>query len=72
MVRVWSIHWMLVVPQINPMNPPAIKSMVAAVPRSLGSYGPVLREIETALASPQCNLNSIGINTIFLCSTNAR
>ncbi len=42
------------------MNPPSIKSMVAAVPRSLGSYGPVLREIETALVSPQCNLNSIG------------
>lgn len=46
--------------QIYQMNPPSIKSMVAAVPRSLGSYGPVLREIETALASPQCNLNSIG------------
>jgi putative nucleotidyltransferase with HDIG domain len=34
--------------------------MVAAVPRSLGSYGPVLQEIEAALQSPQCNLNSIG------------
>lgn len=42
------------------MNPPSIKAMVQAVPRSLGSYGPVLQEIETALASPQCNLNSIG------------
>jgi putative nucleotidyltransferase with HDIG domain len=42
------------------MNPPSIKAMVQAVPRSLGSYGPVLREIEEALASPQCNLNSIG------------
>jgi putative nucleotidyltransferase with HDIG domain len=42
------------------MNPPSIKSMVAAVPRSLGSYGPVLQEIEAALQSPQCNLNSIG------------
>ncbi len=42
------------------MNPPSIKAMVQAVPRSLGSYGPVLREIETALQSPQCNLNSIG------------
>ena len=41
------------------MNPPSIKAMVQAVPRSLGSYGPVLQEIETALASPQCNLNSI-------------
>jgi len=34
--------------------------MVAGVPRSLGSYGPVLKEIEEALQSPQCNLNSIG------------
>jgi putative nucleotidyltransferase with HDIG domain len=42
------------------MNPPSIKSMVAAVPRSLGSYGPVLSEIEEALQSPQCNLNTIG------------
>jgi putative nucleotidyltransferase with HDIG domain len=42
------------------MNPPSIKSMVAAVPRSLGSYGPVLQEIEAALQSPQCNLNTIG------------
>jgi putative nucleotidyltransferase with HDIG domain len=42
------------------MNPPSIKAMVAAVPRSLGSYGPVLAEIETALQSPQCSLGSIG------------
>ncbi len=42
------------------MNPPSIKAMVQAVPRSLGSYGPVLKEIEEALVSPQCNLNSIG------------
>ena len=42
------------------MNPPSIKSMVQAVPRSLGSYGPVLEEIEQTLASPQCNLSTIG------------
>jgi putative nucleotidyltransferase with HDIG domain len=42
------------------MNPPSIKAMVQAVPRSLGSYGPVLAEIEAALQSPQCSLNSIG------------
>lgn len=42
------------------MTPPTIKAMVAAVPRSLGSYGPVLQEIERALESPQCNLNTIG------------
>lgn len=34
--------------------------MVQAVPRSLGSYGPVLHEIEQALQSPQCNLSTIG------------
>jgi putative nucleotidyltransferase with HDIG domain len=42
------------------MNPPSIKAMIQAVPRSLGSYGPVLREIEQALQSPQCNLSTIG------------
>jgi len=42
------------------MNPPTIKAMVQAVPRSLGSYGPVLLEIEAALQSPQCNLSTIG------------
>ena len=41
-------------------NPPTIKAMVQAVPRSLGSYGPVLQEIEAALESPQCNLSTIG------------
>jgi putative nucleotidyltransferase with HDIG domain len=41
-------------------NPPSIKQMVQAVPRSLGSYGPVLEEIEQALESPQCNLSTIG------------
>ena len=34
--------------------------MVQAVPRSLGSYGPVLHEIEEALQSTQCNLSTIG------------
>jgi len=41
-------------------TPPSIKQMVQAVPRSLGSYGPVLEEIEQALQSPQCNLSTIG------------
>ncbi|MGA2244494.1 MAG: HDOD domain-containing protein [Verrucomicrobiota bacterium] len=41
-------------------NPPSIKAMVQAVPRSLGSYGPVLDEIEEALKSTQCNLSTIG------------
>jgi putative nucleotidyltransferase with HDIG domain len=42
------------------ISPPSIKAMVQAVPRSLGSYGPVLQEIEQALLSPQCNLSTIG------------
>ena len=42
------------------MNPPSYKAMAQAVPRSLGSYGPVLQEIEQALQSPQCNLSTIG------------
>jgi putative nucleotidyltransferase with HDIG domain len=41
-------------------TPPTIKAMVMAVPRSMGSYGPVLDEIENALQSPQCSLTSIG------------
>ena len=42
------------------MTPPTIKAMVQAIPRSLGAYGPVLREIEEALQSPQCSLSAIG------------
>ena len=42
------------------MTPPTIKAMVQAIPRSLGAYGPVLREIEEALQSPQCSLNAMG------------
>ena len=42
------------------MNPPSIRALVQAVPRSLGSYAPVLDEIEQALQSPQCNLSAIG------------
>jgi HD-like signal output (HDOD) protein len=45
---------------VNATKPPSIKQMVQAVPRSLGSYGPVLEEIEQALQSPQCNLSTIG------------
>ncbi len=42
------------------MPAPSIKSMVQAIPRSLGSYGPVLQEIQRTLESPQCNLSTIG------------
>jgi HD-like signal output (HDOD) protein len=37
----------------------SIESLVQATPASLGSYGPLLREIEAALASPQCSLGSV-------------
>ncbi len=45
---------------MTPSAPPSIKAMVQAVPRSLGSYGPVLEEIELALQSPQSNISTIG------------
>lgn len=42
------------------MMPPTIENLVLATPLSLGSYGPLLQEIETALASPQCSLSTVG------------
>src|SRR5688572_28605633 len=42
------------------MNPPSIDQLVLATPSSLGSYGPLIEEIETALRSPQCSLGTIG------------
>jgi HD-like signal output (HDOD) protein len=42
------------------MNLPSIDELVSAVPSSLGSYGPVLKEIEAELQSPQCSLSTIG------------
>lgn len=42
------------------MNPPSIDQLVLATPSSLGSYGPLIEEIETALQSPQCSLGTIG------------
>ncbi len=42
------------------MNPPTIDDLVYAAPSSLGSYGPLLQEIESALRSPQCSLGAIG------------
>ena len=41
------------------MKPPSIESLIGGIPRSLGSYAPVLAEIENALASPQCNLGTV-------------
>lgn len=37
----------------------SIESLVQATPSSLGSYGPLLQQIEAALASPQCSLGSV-------------
>ena len=42
------------------MKPPTIEAMIQAIPPSLGSYGPVLDEIEIALQSQQSSLGSIG------------
>lgn len=42
------------------MTTPTIEDLVAAIPPSLGSYGPLLEEIEAALASPQCSLGTVG------------
>lgn len=41
------------------MNAPTIEDLVLATPSSLGSYGPLMLEIEKALASPQCSLGMI-------------
>lgn len=41
------------------MNPPTLDELVQATPLSLGSYGPLMQEIERALASPQCSLGMI-------------
>lgn len=39
---------------------PTIDQLIGGVPSSLGSYGPVLNEIEEALQSPQCSLVTMG------------
>jgi HD-like signal output (HDOD) protein len=41
------------------MTPPSIEHLVEATPPSLGSYGPLLQEIEAALRSPQCSLGTV-------------
>jgi HD-like signal output (HDOD) protein len=41
------------------MTAPTIEDLVLATPSSLGSYGPMMLEIEKALASPQCSLGMI-------------
>ncbi len=37
-----------------------IQNLIGGIPASLGSYAPVLEEIETALQSPQCSLVTVG------------
>ena len=42
------------------MKLPSIERLVSGIPSSLGSCGPVLREIEAELRSPQCSLSTVG------------
>lgn len=42
------------------MNYPTLEQLLAGMPQSLGSYAPVLDEIEAVLESPQCSLASVG------------
>jgi HD-like signal output (HDOD) protein len=42
------------------MATPTIEELIDGIPASLGSYGPVIQEIERALASPQSNLTVVG------------
>ena len=39
---------------------PSIDLLLGGIPRSLGSYAPVINEIESALESPQCSLVTVG------------
>jgi HD-like signal output (HDOD) protein len=42
------------------MTPPTIEELISGIPSSLGSYAPVLEEIEAAIQSPQCSLVTVG------------
>ena len=42
------------------MTAPTIEQLLGGIPRSLGSYAPVIDEIELALQSPQCSLVTVG------------
>ena len=42
------------------MTSPTIESLINGIPSRLGSYGPVVEEIERAIESPQCNLVTVG------------
>ena len=42
------------------MIPPGVTKLISGIPASLGSYAPVLEEIEALLESPECSLVTIG------------
>ena len=42
------------------MIPPGVTKLISGIPASLGSYAPVLEEIENLLESPECSLVTIG------------
>lgn len=42
------------------MIPPGVNKLISGIPPSLGSYAPVLDEIETVLESPECSLVTVG------------
>ncbi len=42
------------------MKLPSIAELVGGIPSSLGSCGPVLKEIEAELQSPECSLSTVG------------
>ena len=39
---------------------PGVTKLISGIPASLGSYAPVLEEIEKLLESPECSLVTIG------------
>jgi len=42
------------------MNSPGVNKLISGIPSSLGSYAPVLEEIEALLESPECSLVTVG------------
>ena len=39
---------------------PAIQNLVRSIPRGLGSYAPIIQEVESVLSDPQSNLVKVG------------
>ncbi|HEU5125624.1 MAG TPA: HDOD domain-containing protein [Verrucomicrobiae bacterium] len=42
------------------MSAPSLATLISGIPSTLGSYGPVLKKIDAAMQSPQCNLVTLG------------